>query len=586
MTEFNPTLPFVLLDDARVGGAARLFTGLDEQIVATTLDEVRPALDRLRHATGHRAGFIGFEAGYALEPGLAAYARPAPGDLPLMWFGRFADSRIVDVGVLPDGPAGIGPLAPDIDERDHAAMVGLIAGLIASGDIYQANLTFGASVSVSGHPIALYRRLRRAQAAPHGALVHTGAAWILSLSPELFFTLEQGRLTTRPMKGTARRGVSASDDDAAAAALAADPKNRAENLMIVDLLRNDLSRVAVAGSVAVPQLFAVERYPTILQMTSTITATARPDLGAVEVIEALFPCGSITGAPKIRAMQVIAAVEPAPRGLYTGSIGAIDAGGDATFNVAIRTLVITRPGTARIGLGSGIVADSEAADEWRECLAKARFLDAGVPAPDLIETMRCMAGTIALFDLHLDRLAASARFLGYPIDLAAVRRAVIDAVDGATGRVRLMVSATGDTAVQVSSLPPPWPPSWPAPSPGPVEVALCPLPVAADDWRLRHKTSDRAFYDDARVASGAVETIFVRSDGRLTEGSFTNIFVPRGGVLLTPPTSDGLLPGVLRAQLLADGRAVEASLTAADLASGFLIGNALRGLRPARLRTI
>ncbi len=569
---FDPARPFVLLDDASPGGTARLFTGLRAEIVAATPAEVRPALDRLRGA-GTYAGFIGFAAGYALEPVLAPLARSGDDGLPLLWFGDFAVSEVVDTAaLLGDGRARIGPLEPAIDEAAYAAMLADAAALIAAGDIYQANLTFAARVGVAGHPLSIYRQLRAASAAPYAALVQTGRAWVLSLSPELFFDLDGGTLTTRPMKGTAPRGTTRADDDAAAAALAADPKNRAENLMIVDLLRNDVSRVATPGSVAVPTLFAVERYPTLLQMTSTITATttARP----VDVLSALFPCGSITGAPKIRAMQVIADLEASPRGVYTGSIGHIS-GDAAAFNVAIRTLVMTGDGTARIGLGAGIVADSVAADEWRECLAKGAFL-ARRPPPDLIETMRCEGGAIALLDRHLARMAASADYLGYAFDATAVRRAVVDAAVGATARLRLLVSPRGAVAVQLS--PPPSAPNVP------VEVALTPLPVAAADWRLRHKTTDRAFYDDARIATGAFEVMFTTPDGALTEGSFTNIFVPRDGVLLTPPLATGLLPGILRGELLATGAAVEAALTPADLAGCFLLGNALRGLFAARLR--
>lgn len=365
--------PFVLLESGTADGGARLFTGLGEVIVAATGGEVRPALDRLRTTIGHRAGFIGFDAGYALEATLAARRAPAVDDLPLLWFGVFERAVAVDPDELLDAEAcAIGPLTWAIGEAEYAARVASILERIAAGDLYQANVTFQASVAVTGTPLALYRRLRTAAAAPFGALVNTGTAWLLSFSPELFFRLRQGAITTRPMKGTARRGDTEESDDAAALALAADPKNRAENLMIVDLLRNDLARVAEPGSVGVPALFTVERYPTLLQMTSTVTATTRRD--AVEVLRALFPCGSVTGAPKIAAMHAIADVEDTGRGVYTGSIGAIDDAGDAVFNVAIRTLVITRLGLARIGLGAGIVADSIAADEWLECLAKAEFL--------------------------------------------------------------------------------------------------------------------------------------------------------------------------------------------------------------------
>jgi len=343
--------------------------------------------------------------------------------------------------------------------------------------------------------------------------------------------------------------------------------------MIVDLLRNDLSRIAT--NVQVPRLFEIETYPSILQMTSTITAEARAGVEAATVLAALFPCGSVTGAPKIRAMEVIAEVEPQARGVYTGSIGAIRKTGDAKFNVAIRTLVLPQGGaTAQLGLGSGVVADSEAGSEWQECLAKAAFLTRR-PPPDLIETMRIEQDALPDLDWHLARMARSAGFLGLAFDGEAAHALAKAAARGASGRLRLLASPAGHLSVQVSPLP--------LPFGAPVKVRLMPVPVSAEDWRLRHKTSDRSFYDEARRQAGSGEVLFYLPDGQLTEGSFTSLFVAREGQLLTPPASLGLLPGVLRARLLAEGRAVESALTAADLALGFFLGNALRGLMPAML---
>jgi para-aminobenzoate synthetase/4-amino-4-deoxychorismate lyase len=570
---FDPTQPFVLLDDV-AAGTARLFCGLVETIAAETSGAVKGALDRMQGA-GPWAGFIGFEAGYALEPRLAPLARAAPPGEPLLWFGRFAaEQRLVGSDVaalLGDGPASVGAAMPGLAQADYDERLARVQALITAGDIYQANLTFAAAVALGGHPLHLYARLRAGSRAPYGALVFTGALWLLSFSPELFFRLDGRRLMARPMKGTATRGGDAADDAARGVALQADPKNRAENLMIVDLLRNDLSRVG--SDVAVPALFEVETYPTILQMTSTITATAHDGVAACDVLARLFPCGSVTGAPKIRAMEVIAAVEAGPRGAYTGSIGAISANGNAVFNVAIRTLVITG-GSARLGLGSGIVADSEAAAEWAECLAKSAFLGRR-GAPDLIETMRAEAGELPDLERHLARMTASAGFLGLMFDAAAARKTVLGVTQGFSGRVRLLAAPSGAISVQCSPLP--------LPPAEPVVVALVPLPVDAGDWRLRHKTTDRGFYDDARRAAGAFEVVLVRPDGGVTEGSFTSVFVERDGVLLTPPLAAGLLPGVLRARLIEEGRAREAVLTTYDLGGGFYIGNALRGLLRARL---
>jgi para-aminobenzoate synthetase/4-amino-4-deoxychorismate lyase len=433
---FDSTLPFVLLDDA-VSGRARLFTGLVEVVEARAPGEVEGALARLRES-GPWAGFLGFEAGYALEPRLAGLGRRAPPGEPLLWMGRFAQESAADVpALLGSGPAAVGPVVPGVARDGYDAALARVQDLIAAGDIYQANLTFQAAVAVGGHPLHLYARLRAGARAPFGALVHTGSLWLLSFSPELFFEMTGSRLVTRPMKGTSARGGDAGEDAARAEALRNDPKNRAENLMIVDLLRNDLSKVG--SDVQVPALFAIETYPTVLQMTSTITATARSGVVAADVITAMFPCGSVTGAPKIRAMEVIAAVEDAPRGVYTGSIGAISANGDAIFNVAIRTLVLQPGAPARLGLGSGIVADSEAGAEWAECLQKSAFLARRAP-PDLIETMRIERGSAPDLALHLARLAASAVFLGVKFDADAAEFVVAAAVSGVeSGRLRLLL---------------------------------------------------------------------------------------------------------------------------------------------------
>ena len=571
--------PFVLLDDAREGGSAVLLTGLRGTVAAAPLDEVVPALERLRGAD-NAAGFIAYEAGLALEPKLARLARtPGPDEPPLLWFGLFERADEVDAAALLPDPAGAwcGPARPLIERGAYERALGRLHRHILDGDIYQANFTFPAEAATLGHPLALFAAIRGRARAGHGAIVFTGAHWILSFSPELFFSLDGGRVTTRPMKGTATRGADAAADAALAAELASDPKQRAENLMIVDLLRNDLSRVSRPGTVKVPDLFTVETYPTVHQLVSTVTAELRDGVDAVDVIRALFPCGSITGAPKIRAMEIIAEQEIAPRGVYCGAIGRLGPGRDARFNVAIRTLVL-RPGgeVARLGLGSGIVADSRPADEWRECIAKGAFL-ASNRAFDLVETMRhdVRDGVVEL-DRHLARLKASAAALGFEFDRHHARNELQAASFGAGhARVRLLLARSGAVAVEVRPL-------GRGPE-EPVAVALAPLPVPPHDLRLRHKTSDRGFYSAALARAGTFEVVFTDPEGFLTEGSFTSLFVERGGILLTPPLSRGLLPGILRERLIEEGRAEEADLRPEDLAAGFLIGNSLRGLIRARL---
>jgi para-aminobenzoate synthetase/4-amino-4-deoxychorismate lyase len=576
--------PFVLLDDARLTGAApaRLYQAPVAIVEARAVADVKPALERLRaarHRGLHAAGFMAYEAAAAFEPVLGT---PTLAKTPLLWFGLFESFDEIAPGevaaLLPDpASAWAGTPVPDVDRAAYGERFDRVHALIEAGDFYQANLSYRARVPFAGDPLALYARLRSSARAGYGAVVSTGSDWLLSLSPELFFALDGPHLTARPMKGTARRGATPQEDRELAETLRSDPKQRAENLMIVDLLRNDLSRVALPASVRVPDLFVVETYPTLHTMVSTITATLSPDQDAIDALAMLFPCGSITGAPKIRAIEALAEIEAtsAPRGPYTGAIGRLDADGDAMFNVAIRTLVIEEGSdTALLGAGGGIVADSRAAEEWDEALAKMDFVTANSRPFDLIETMAFDAVEgILLLERHLARMKASAQAFGFEFDRHAARNELQAATFRLRDnrRVRLLLSKSGAVSIEVAPMP--------VVPDGPVDVSVAPLPVAPSDFRLRHKTSDRAFYDDARTH---FEVIF-ETGGQLTEGSFTSLFVERDGQLLTPPLSAGLLPGVLRAELIDSGRAIEAPLTRADLANGFFVGNALRGLIAARL---
>jgi para-aminobenzoate synthetase/4-amino-4-deoxychorismate lyase len=597
----------ILLDDARAEGAsdARLYREPLELVIARRADEVEAALARLeelRLAGHHLAGFMAYEAGLALEPRLAPLADSRIGaNGPLLWFGAFAGYQTIPAAEVPgwlaaqaEGPASVGPLDPQISAGGYARAFAQLQAAIAAGDIYQANLTFPLAGGFSGDPLALYAAIRPAAGAGYGGILHDGAHWLLSFTPELFFALKGDAARVKPMKGTRPRSADPHLDDTYARELAVSVKDRAENLMIVDLMRNDLSRVAVAGSVRVENPFAVESYPTVHQMVSTVRARLQPGRGVLDMIRALFPCGSITGAPKIRAMELIGAVERDARGPYCGAIGRIDppsaesganGASDAAFNVAIRTLRLTPGengrGRAVLGVGSAIVADSDCMTEWRECVIKGGFVRQSAGGFDLIETMAFTPEEgIPLLELHLERAKASAAELGFTFDRHAVRNAIqalcFDA--DAPAKVRLVVARSGAYSLEISQLP--------DALPAPAACAVLRLPVDEGDWRLRHKTSDRSFYDAARKAAqgaGADEALLLRGDGLLTEGSFTNLFVERDGVLLTPPASLGLLPGVLRRSLIEAGRAVESPLTMADLEDGLFIGNALRGLMPARL---
>ncbi|MBO6768673.1 MAG: aminodeoxychorismate synthase component I [Erythrobacter sp.] len=598
--------PFVLLDDARESGAADalLFENPREVFIARRADEVDAVLsaaEDARRAGGELAGYIGYEAGLALEEKLRPLADARSGAAgPLVWLGLFDGPTRIAAEEVPgwleahaQGSGSVGPLDPQLSPGGYEQAFATLQEAIRAGDIYQANLTFPLAGGFTGDPLGLYAALRPAAQAGYGGLVFDGSHWLLSLSPELFVSLKGREAKAKPMKGTRPRGQAEAADRAFAEELAGSVKDRAENLMIVDLMRNDLSRVAEAGSVRVDDPFAIESYPTIHQMVSVVRARLEKDEGAIDLVRALFPCGSITGAPKIRAMELIGDVERDPRGPYCGAIGRIGADGDAAFNVAIRTLRLTEIENARgkavLGVGGAIVADSEPRTEWREAILKGAFARTSAPDQraaqfDLIETMRFTPETgIPHIESHLLRIKRSAAELGFAFDRHEARNQLhaLCFVLEKPSRVRLLASRAGSIALEAQDMPETWP--------EPARCIMLPLPVDPGDWRLRHKSSDRGFYEDAqRIARqhGAQEALFVREDGLLTEGCVTNIFVKgEDGVLLTPPASLGLLPGVYRQTLLDEGRAREAELRIEDLADGFLLGNALRLEMKATLKT-
>ena len=563
-------------------GENLLFTAPREVLCAYDAAGVRAALARLEAANAaglHAAGYLAYEAGFVFEERLAPLL-PARSDTPLLWLGLYDAPELLDAAevaqLLAGAPSGSArDIVPLLDEDAYGRAFSQVKSLIAAGDTYQVNLTFKAGFRLEGDPAGLYRALVARQDVAYGALIHTGEHWILSRSPELFVSSRNGVLNARPMKGTRPRGLPGAEDETARTALANDEKNRAENLMIVDLLRNDLGRIAEIGSVRVTDLFTVETYSTLHTMTSGITAQRRSDVSTTALLAQLFPCGSITGAPKLRAMEIIHAVEAGPRGVYTGSIGHFAPNGDLTLNVAIRTAVIDSHGKGEIGIGGGIVADSTAADEYREALLKMAFFTRGAPVT-LIETMLWRrADGYYLLERHLQRLAASAGFFGLAYDAAAIR-ALLDGQQFSddTMRVRLTLSEAGHelTAVPLPS------------NPEIFRFAIAPERLDSQSPWLAHKTTNRAFYDEPRqrahVSLGVDEVVFLNERGELTEGSITNLFIERAGILLTPPLSAGLLPGTLRAELLATGRAREAVLTPDDFdsAEAIWLGNSVRGL--------
>lgn len=524
---------------------------------------------------------LDYALGHLFEPKTAP-AGWQPAGRPLARFWRF---HAVDRYAAADADAwlarhsagsraaGVGALCAGLDEKSYVLAVDRIKALISAGDCYQVNFTFPLDFTWFGSPLDLYARLRARQPVRYGGFAGDARGGIVSLSPELFVERRGDRLLTRPMKGTA-------PPDAAPEALSESLKDRAENLMIVDLLRNDLGRIATPGSVRVDRLFGIEDYPTVRQMVSEISATVR-GCSFGDILAALFPCGSITGAPKVRAMQIIGELEPSARGLYTGAFGWLAPDGDCRLNVAIRTLELAPGGAGRMGVGSGIVADSDAVAEWRECGLKAAFLRDCDPGLKLIETLRRENGSFPMWAGHLARLRASAAWFGFPFDEQAVCRALAGLPASGLWRVRLTLDKRG--AIEVSSAP------FDAAPPAAALAWLADQAVDADDPLRRHKTTARAQYDAALAslpADGSVfDVVFLNRRGEVAEGARSNVFVERDGVLLTPPLASGALPGVLRAHLLASGRAREAVLTRDDLAEGFLLGNALRGLVPVALRS-
>ena len=508
-------------------------------------------------------GFLAYEAAPALDPSFAVRDGCR---LPLAWFGAFESPRRVhrprrrasfpprSCASIPDGWSG------SEGRRAHAAAVARIREAIGRGDVYQVNHTFRLRRILTEDPAELYELLVRTVPAPYAAYVRVPPHHVVSISPELFFRRDGRRLTTRPMKGTAPRGRWPEEDDRNAAALAASEKDRAENLMIVDLLRNDLGRVASFGTVRAQDLFRVERHATVHQMTSTVVAEARPDASLLEVMRALFPCGSVTGAPKIAATQAIARLESAPREVYCGAIGVIRPGGDCTFNVAIRTaLVDDSDSSVTYGVGGGITWASTAAGEWEEALGKAAILRPARAAAGLIETFRAEGGTPVRWPDHRRRLLSSAEALGHPADEARIDAAVARAChETARARVILRLELSVGGAVSVSVRP--------LPHTDRMRARRAWGPVDSGDPRLFHKTADRSVYDAFRTGlPDEEEALLWNERGEATEFTRGNLVAELHGRLVTPPVRAGLLPGVFRDELVRSATAVEGDIPIADL---------------------
>ncbi len=576
--------------DDLAAGSALAFPAASRVLVAREPADVVGVLAEVERATTTGAwafGYLAYEAAAGLDPGHAVVERPPGETLPLAVFGLTDRATHPPPLAPPPGRArdyAAGPWRNGWTAPGYQAAVAAVRSSIAAGDAYQLNLTVRMHAPVTGDLEQLYADLAHAQRGSWAAYLDIGSHVIASASPELFFDWTGDRLLTRPMKGTARRGATTAEDDTARRELLDSDKERAENLMIVDLLRNDLGRIAEVGSVEVPALFRTERYETVWQLTSDVTARPRPDVGLVDVFRALFPSGSVTGAPKTRTMELIRDLEDEPRGVYCGTIGVVAPPGQAfraRFNVAIRTVTVERAtGIGVYGTGGGITWGSDPDAEHAELLAKAAILAEPYEEFALFETLaRCAGGGLRNIERHLGRLADSAAWAGFALDLDATReRLTTVAADPSPARVRLVLQRDGELQIQVG--PPP------AAVDGPVRLVVDPDPVDADDAWLRHKTTRRSRYAERAARWPAADDVVLTSSrGEVTETTIANLAVRLDGCWWTPPASAGCLPGVERGRLVEEGRLRERRLTPADLADAeaLAVVNSLRGWREARL---
>jgi para-aminobenzoate synthetase/4-amino-4-deoxychorismate lyase len=571
--------PIARFDDLRApDGPALVFGDPVEVIEARTPGAVLPALECLQRrvtAGSWAAGYISYDAAPGIDPALTVVSRP-PGDpfdeLPLVWFGIFGapTESTVESTSEPGEHPGLDAWRPSVSRERYDRAIASIRDLIGRGETYQVNYTLRLRTALAADPETFYAELCTAQRASYCAYLHVGRYRILSASPELFFETEGDRITTRPMKGTIRRGLREADDEELRNSLATSAKDHAENAMIVDLLRNDVGRIAAPGSFRYPSLFRLEPYESVWQMTSTVTASIPAERSFPDVIRALFPSGSVTGAPKVRTMEIIRELEDSPRGIYTGAIGYLAPvspdGWRARFNVAIRTVSLdTASGIAEYGVGGGITWDSTAGSEYDEVVAKANVLTLRRPTFELLETIRFEAGSgFRYLDEHLSRLAASARYFGFTLDRPAVVHSLERAVDGVADGcvVRCALERSGTSTVTLRNLP------------------------ATTSECAYHKTSWRLPYEEAaRRHPDADDVVLVNRLGHVTETTIGNLAVKLDGGWWTPQLEDGLVPGIERAKALERGALRERSLTVEEVqgSEDLAVINSVRGWRPAML---
>ena len=570
------------------------FTNPLETIVAWDLDEVLPAMQRVEAAAASglwAVGFVSYDAGPAFDPAIESHRAEGT---PLLAFGLFADATpdIFDPEDQP-GSFATGPWKPTVDQSHYEAGVRAVKEHIAAGDTYQVNLTLRLHATFDGDPLGLFRALARSQRGDHLVYLDFGTHALCSASPELFFRrtpLPDGgaQLFSKPMKGTRGRSSDPAEDAELAHALVASEKDRAENTMIVDMMRNDFGRIARVGTVEVPELHTVESYPTVHQMVSAVSAVT--DASLTETFVSAFPPASITGAPKVSTSRIITSLERDGRGSYCGAAGLVAPDGRAEFNVAIRSVWIDRvAGRASYGTGGGIVWDSDPTEEWFETRTKTRVLESAPVPFELFETMLYTTGganlpEIALLDRHLARLEASAQRFGFDLDLGEVRRRLDSIEARSPQRVRLVVGPDGSISIATVPVNPTIGDPWVVPVDS---LASGLAPVDSADLFLKHKTTHRKVYNDAKARHPQAPDVILWNERReLTETTIGNLVVDLGGQLLTPALSSGLLPGTFRAELLEHNKIVEAVLSVDCLAEAnevFMI-NSVRGWVPLDVR--
>lgn len=553
-----------------------------EQHAVFALDEVVPLLGRAE-AAAQQGMWVALALSYEAAPAFDSALRTRPrDDFPLAWMGVFRECSSTDCGSIPERPFLLSEWEARLDERGYRRAIHTIRDYIESGDAYQINFTFPLRGRLVGDAFACFRAIAAAQGAAYSAYLDIGTHRILSFSPELFVERRGNELIARPMKGTLARGRWLEEDAERALQLKTSLKDRAENVMIVDLMRSDLGKVAVTGSVGVPELFAVERINRVLQMTSTVTAVQRPGTGIVDVLRALFPCGSVTGAPKARSMAIIEELEQDPRGIYTGAIGMISPDGDAAFSVPIRTLSVgAENGAATFGVGGAVTWDSTPEGEYEECRLKAKFLTDPWVEFDLLETIALRDGEYALLERHISRARDSARYFGFRWNDAEVSRVLDDLRRShllGHWRVRLLVGRAGSARAEASILA--------EPRATPLAVRFASRAIDDRDPLVFHKTTARSLYElELERCQPCDDVILWNSRGEITESTIANVVLFSEGKQWTPPREAGLLAGTLRAELIARGELFERTITKEELAAAesFALINSVRGSMPAKL---